>query len=60
MHKSPAWRLRMCRRRELMIKFSGKLGLQQRASELSRPFFDLLAQHAKAVECVAGMPRPLK
>mgnify|MGYP001617124181 FL=1 len=43
-----------------MIKFSGKLGLQQRVLPGYRvPFFDLLAQACEGgLSVFAGMPRP--
>ena len=43
-----------------MIKFSGKLGLQQRVLPVYRvPFFDLLAQACEGgMSLFAGMPRP--
>lgn len=45
-----------------MIKFSGKLGLQQRVLPSYRvPFFDLLAQHCQGgMSVFAGLPRPVE
>ena len=46
---------------ESRVKFSGRLGLQQRVLPNYRvPFFDLLAQACDGMSLFAGMPRPVE